>query len=324
MFEQIIEPERTIEINLLSSLKYHQPKKYQKLFVTLIGTGGTGSYVARDLLRCISNLKTDLGIVPSVVFIDPDKVEPKNLVRQNFIPSDVGKYKADVLASRYSSAFGVKTYAINKKFDFTTFIALREELTKDERFVAYSKDLTNLFISCTDNNQSRRDIYDALLNKNNQYSITQYPTYWIDSGNEKKSGQVIAGFLPPLSWDGVPISLLTKVYPEMNMLNCFMPLSPIAYPDILNKEKDSKEEVSCAEAAIEQPQNMFINITAATHILNFVRQIVYGQKMFSYGIEFNLNGRTDLLRNTQETAKQIRTFSDHWEKRKCHLPLTTT
>ena len=34
-------------------------------------------------------------------------VEEKNLLRQNFITSDQGKYKAEVLAKRYSAAFGV-------------------------------------------------------------------------------------------------------------------------------------------------------------------------------------------------------------------------
>lgn len=36
-------------------------------------------------------------------------MEQKNLVRQNFIPADLGENKARVLAERYSTVFGMET-----------------------------------------------------------------------------------------------------------------------------------------------------------------------------------------------------------------------
>lgn len=38
----------------------------------------------------------------TLALVDGDTVEPKNLIRQNFIEQDIGKNKAAVMADRYS------------------------------------------------------------------------------------------------------------------------------------------------------------------------------------------------------------------------------
>ena len=43
-----------------------------------------------------------------ILVCDGDVVEEKNLIRQNFVEQDVGRNKAQVLAERYSAAFGIE------------------------------------------------------------------------------------------------------------------------------------------------------------------------------------------------------------------------
>ena len=73
--------------------------------VTMLGAGGTGGHVAPHLYRLLHTLERPV----KVVIADGDIVEQKNLVRQNFISADLGKNKAQVLAERYSTAFGMET-----------------------------------------------------------------------------------------------------------------------------------------------------------------------------------------------------------------------
>ena len=66
----------------------------------VVGAGGTGGYLIRDLARLIGTFNLQNNMDMSIIVIDGDKVEPKNLIRQNFIKSDLGKYKAEVMAAR--------------------------------------------------------------------------------------------------------------------------------------------------------------------------------------------------------------------------------
>lgn len=61
--------------------------------IVMLGCGGTGGHIAPHLYRLLHAL-----FRPSkVILCDGDIVEKKNLVRQNFIASDLGKNKAEVL-----------------------------------------------------------------------------------------------------------------------------------------------------------------------------------------------------------------------------------
>jgi len=83
----------------------HKPVK-----IIMLGAGGTGGHVAPHLYRLLHTLERDTG----VVICDGDIVEEKNLVRQNFISADLGRNKAQVLAERYASAFGVEVSYISE------------------------------------------------------------------------------------------------------------------------------------------------------------------------------------------------------------------
>ena len=69
-------------------------------WITIVGAGGTGGFVAEGICRLFQ------GRDASIVLVDHDRVEPHNLLRQNFYENDVGKFKSQVLAERLSAAFG--------------------------------------------------------------------------------------------------------------------------------------------------------------------------------------------------------------------------
>jgi hypothetical protein len=75
--------------------------------VFLFGCGGTGSRTISPLIQLLKAQSNWL-LNPNIYLIDGDIVESKNCARQNFIPADVGKNKAEVLATRYSKAFDTK------------------------------------------------------------------------------------------------------------------------------------------------------------------------------------------------------------------------
>ncbi|MCX7641028.1 MAG: sulfur carrier protein ThiS adenylyltransferase ThiF [Elusimicrobiales bacterium] len=65
--------------------------KIQRAKIMIIGCGGLGSNIANMLIRT--------GFL-NIILIDYDKVELKNLNRQQYYPNDIGKFKVKVLRKR--------------------------------------------------------------------------------------------------------------------------------------------------------------------------------------------------------------------------------
>ncbi len=70
---------------------------YEQLEFYLIGCGGTGSWLAPSLCRLVRTLN-EKGKATSLIFIAPDIVEQKNVLRQNFCDAEIGLNKAQTLA----------------------------------------------------------------------------------------------------------------------------------------------------------------------------------------------------------------------------------
>ena len=72
--------------------------------IVMLGAGGTGGHIAPHIYRLLYALDR-----PSrFIICDGDKVEFKNLVRQNISPADLGENKAKILAERYAAVFGME------------------------------------------------------------------------------------------------------------------------------------------------------------------------------------------------------------------------
>lgn len=246
-------------LDQISSLAFVKPfegvtRGSKKQFVIIVaGVGGTGGYVVRDLSRFLYSIKTrsdDYDI--KLVLVDPDEVEEKNLLRQNFLPQDLGQNKADTLASRHARAFQIEISSIPEKLD-------KKLLGK---IVNKYPNHTPIVLGCVDNNIARREIHDYM-------KLTRNRVFWIDSGNERTSGQVVLGS--------------NKGFPTVTDL----------FPEILEPSSDSTETVSCAERLMQDEQNIFVNIEAATHVLNFIRALILDEQSAIHGVKFNISGKVD-------------------------------
>lgn len=118
----------------------------------IIGAGGTGGYLIPNLGRMVG-IKNKEGKSHTVTIVDKDLIEDRNLLRQNFSPNDVGKNKAEVMASRYGRAFG------------QTFYYLTDYIESGEQVLEIMQSEPNkmpVIIDCVDNNKTRFIIKEGI------------------------------------------------------------------------------------------------------------------------------------------------------------------
>lgn len=206
--------------------------------IVMLGAGGTGGHIAPHLYRLLHALDRSV----EVIIADGDIVEEKNLVRQNFISCDLGRNKAQVLAERYASAFGMEIQYI------PDFIETEERLLKllKPRFSYYAPETLTILIGAVDNNKSRRLCHNVFNKSDN--------LIYIDSGNGEFTGQVVCG-----------VRRKGKTY--------YKPVGEV-YPDILEDTDKFPTELSCAEASVSAPQSIAANIMAATAVISYIYNIL--------------------------------------------------
>jgi PRTRC genetic system ThiF family protein len=213
--------------------------------IVMLGAGGTGGHIAPHLYRLLHTLNRNVRII----IADGDIVEQKNLVRQNFIAADMGRNKAQVLAERYASAFGMEVSYI------PDFIETEERLAElvhpnfglDYNYYPYPKvDGITILIGAVDNNKSRQ-LCNSIFKKADNL-------IYIDSGNGEFTGQVVCG-----------IRRKGRTY--------YKPIGDL-YPDVLTDTDKFPTELSCAEAAVSAPQSIVANIMAATAVVSYLYNIL--------------------------------------------------
>ncbi len=206
--------------------------------IVMLGAGGTGGHIAPHLYRLLHALERPV----EVIIADGDIVEEKNLVRQNFISCDLGRNKAQVLAERYASAFGMEIQYI------PDFVETEEKLTAllKPRFSYATPETLIILIGAVDNNKSRQLCHNVFNKSDN--------LIYIDSGNGEFTGQVVCG-----------IRRKGKTY--------YKPVGEV-YPDILEDTDKFPTELSCAEASVSAPQSIAANIMAATAVVSYIYNIL--------------------------------------------------
>jgi PRTRC genetic system ThiF family protein len=261
-------------------------KNVELIVYTIIGAGGTGGYVIRDLLRFLQALKLKGDTRHFAVnIVDGDIVEEKNLIRQNFIACDLQKYKAEVLAKRYGAAFGVPVYYYNRFLETPEMLSNYCTDAAEAMNVRNHRDtVQHIIIGCVDNHQARRLIQRHTQNRDG--------IYWIDSGNERTSGQVVCSYSRFMrNIGGVnPAYFEEGGYPSGRANP--MPTIVDIFPDILDSTKDleGSDNTSCADRAAIEDQNIFINMTAAINVLNYLRQITNAEAITSNAVYFDIRG----------------------------------
>jgi len=213
--------------------------------IVQIGCGGTGSLLVPYIARLMTS--PDFESIMRYTLVDGDKVTEKNIKRQNFVNGDIGKFKVEVLAKRYSLALGVE------------IASMPIYITGKESFEKVFRDGLSILISCVDNNKTRKII--AEWQDSNNYSSP----IWIDAGNELLGGQV---FIQGYTRNRIKVDLL-KVHPE-----------------IANAEDKLPTEEGCTERLNSGEQSLGVNATAANVIFNIVCTLLRNEKLHYYEIDF--------------------------------------
>ncbi|GET37713.1 ThiF family adenylyltransferase [Microseira wollei] len=236
-----------------------------------VGCGGTGGFLAPMLARLIFALEK-VGINASGILVDFDNVETVNVPRQNFCEADISFNKADVLATRYNLAYGIKLGAIASPFNAT--IVKRQ----------YSKLI--IVIGCVDNATARSELAKS-LEPDFYYDSSQLPqVWWLDCGNFGEgipAGQVLLGstnqFDPQKAFNN-----------PTNPNFCINLPSPILqHPELLvsQPEELSTPHICCAEIAKRNAQSLFINQRVAAEAIEMLSQLVLTKTLRRFATYFH-------------------------------------
>ena len=225
--------------------------------IIVLGAGGTGGYLIPHLYR-IAFADKDRNY--RIIICDGDIVEPKNLIRQNFIEQDIGRNKAAVLAERYAGAFGIECEYVPEYIESEQRLS---ELVRPDFVKSFWSNISEtqrvILIGCVDNNKSRAICH-------NVFYETESLVY-IDSGNGEHTGQVVCGI-------------------RQSGRTTFKPVGTL-YPDILKAEDKLPTELSCAERAVSAPQSVTANLTAATTITSFLYDLLIAGNLTTRYVTFS-------------------------------------
>ncbi|MBA7599112.1 hypothetical protein ES703_06139 [subsurface metagenome] len=198
--------------------------------VSIVGCGGTGGFVAEGLCRLLPP-------EARLVLVDHDRVEERNLCRQNFTREELGRFKSEALAQRLARGSG-------RPVGYTILPVGMLNIGRG-----------GLVIGCVDNGLARADIAKGLCH---------YPfnTWWVDAGNAENYGQVIIGNRDLRHIDGA--------FDNEDICHA-LPLPTLQRPELLVQAPRGQ---GCAE--IDAEQGPTINQAMAALVVEVVRRLIDG------------------------------------------------
>lgn len=226
------------------------PNLYIKT-ITIVGVGGTGANVARIVGRIVYDMARSRKHTPRIVLIDPDVVEEKNVGRQLFSPSMLGKRKVEAVGKMLNLALGLDVRWIPDYVD---------PVRHFERYVS------NLVISCVDNHDARQAIHqvDGVL---------------VGSGNHKNSGQVSIG-------NSSDPELIRRNLDGRDGKYSYLPKEGLLFPELLQPEPTMEPtpmpNVSCADLVMDGSQHLLINDWMASVVGSYIYKLLYRQPITSF------------------------------------------
>ncbi len=211
--------------------------------LVLVGCGGTGAHLARNLGRIAYDLKQRGRHVPVIRLVDFDRVEPSNLGRQAFVAGELGQYKAEVVGRRLSYGLGLVVESIPDHFDA-------------RRHVGQG----SLICGAVDNHQARAEMARA-------------GCCWLDMGNHPEgAAQLVVGSVG--EWDQVVYDPKTNIYRSL-------PHAGLLFPELLEPEPEpgpsapvTTPGASCAALVASGDQGLLVNDLVAAVAAQYVHRLV--------------------------------------------------
>lgn len=260
--------------------------------ISIIGSGGTGSYLAENVINHFNLFRDET----KIKLIDGDVLEDKNLERQAFFQQEVGMNKCDALRTRLESncESQVNLTSLNNFINNArVFVDLYREELKD------IKDIKNFYIvSCVDNQYARvrmtlsLHVMHRLFERNNTNTNVGY----IDSGNTEFTGQTISSkmnskvesgneelkeFLDAIIDKKPYINKLKRAIKSFEGFDTKHELKTTftTIEDWTHNLTKADHEVSCDVVAVSTPQNILVNQLAAASILESLNTYLEGEDM---------------------------------------------
>lgn len=231
----------------------------ERLSIFMVGCGGTGSFAALHLGRLVWALRGRVQV--SLVFVDPDRIEMKNVGRQNFCPAEVGTFKALSLAERVSRAFGIKVWGITERFG--------KRILDEFRCSQFDNEGLTVVVGAVDNGAARRDIARAC------HGDQRYRTWWVDAGNGLDGGQVLVGNRPDERPVLVPGFCAGLPFPSVQEPGLF-------------EDQVVEERLGCADLLAMGAQSLMINQAMGGWLVNYVYRLVLARDLDVMGTYINL------------------------------------
>lgn len=137
-----------------------------KFMFYVVGVGGTGSLLARDLPKLLTNTSHRM------MLIDNDIVEKKNIVRQGYQEQDIGDNKAIALSRKINSLYNINCLFMDSYVTDANLLAVIDDY----------KFYIPVILGCIDNDKTRQMIEKV---------VEQLDTVvYIDSANSEYEGNV--------------------------------------------------------------------------------------------------------------------------------------
>jgi PRTRC genetic system ThiF family protein len=246
-------------------MKHQIPLGYLKNSpsILIVGAGGNGTQFINGLARMHLSLKALGHPGFNVALQDDDIVTEANVGRQLFAPSDVGMFKSVVLVTRLNGYYGLNWRAITTRFP---------NISKDGEII----------VGCVDNHAARRDIAKHIAS--GRYD------YWLDLGNDNKTGQVIMG--------GGAVSEGARIGELPTIADLFR-------KEVFSERKES-DAPSCSLAGALEKQDLYINQLVATWALQLLWQFFRTGCLEHHGYFINAStGQTNPLPIDKEAWKRF-------------------
>ena len=264
------------------------PFNTNELNITIIGCGGTGSFAAESICRLLTGTDYQLHL------IDPDNVESRNTLRQNFYPSEIGLNKAEALARRLARNFGVPiSYSPSR---------LTTSCHSQQYLYSYNHDTdcpvpdgVQILLACVDNAAARLAV--------EAHAVAHYSGWNIDAGNDDKYGQILIGN----SKD--PGSIIASFQGDSCQR---LPMPSLQRPDLVQNQLPPRanRDMDCARAIELQEQSPTINQMMATLATDTLLKLLTQRcNYMSLYVDMESSNMTTVPANPHE-AKRVLTAND--------------
>ena len=249
------------------------PDKLMHFDIVQVGAGGNGGYITQRLSKLLSSLSSNSSHTTfSYTIVDLDHVEEKNLQRQPFLPRDLNKNKAKILAERYGKSYQFPIFYREEYVESVEELSNCFQSNQETFVLEESRLLFRVLIGAVDNHASRKIMHE--------YFEQDHNLIYIDCGVD---GILQEGSDEDKRRSGYAGHCVCGIHHNETIL------PPVAsvYPDILEDKESLLPSQSCGQNVVSQPQRMQSNEMAALITMGYLNQILAERRLYHHYTNFN-------------------------------------